>query len=327
MDRRRFLLTSLAGAFAASLAAEAQPAGKVYRIGWLRYLPCPGREDSDDPLRRGLRDFGYIEGRNLVIECRSAAGRREGLPGLAMDLVRLNVELLVAESTVVALAAKQATRTTPIVMAGVGSPVGSGLTASLARPGGNVTGPSYVAPDLIAKALELLKEAAPTVSRVALLMDRTNPGQTIADDQVDAMAKALRVALRRISVRTQADLEGALGSALSERAQALLVFGLPLPDSEFQRIAEFAMKNRLATMSIITPQSDLGMLMFFGPSYADHYRRVAIYVDKILKGAKPADLPIEQPTKFELVINLRTARALGLTIPLSVLLRADQVIE
>jgi putative tryptophan/tyrosine transport system substrate-binding protein len=324
--RRRAFLCGSAAVLAAPLAAGAQQTGKVYRVGWLRYLACPEHGEVD-LLRPALNDLGYVEGRNMVVECRSAAGRRDRLHELAADLVRLKVDVLVTESTLVALAAKQATTTIPVIMAGVGNPVASGLAASLARPAGNLTGPSYVAADILAKALELLHQAAPRITRVALLMDRTNPGQTIADVQVDAMAKALRVTLRRFPIRGPADVDAALAGVLGERAEALLMFGVPVPDAEFQRIADFAKKHRLATTSVITPQRDVGMLMFFGPSFVDHYRRVGLYVDKILKGANPADLPIEEPTKFELVINLKTAKALGLTIPPSLLARADQVIE
>jgi putative tryptophan/tyrosine transport system substrate-binding protein len=324
VKRRAFLCGSLA-MLAAPPATEAQQAGKMYRIGWLRYLACPEHGEAD-LLRPPLKDLGYEEGRNVVIECRSAAGKREQLHELAADLVRRRVDVLVTESTLVALAAKQATKTIPVVMAGVGDPVGSGLAASLAHPGGNLTGPSYVAPDMMAKALEYLGQAN-RVARIALLMDRTNPGQTIADDQVDATAEALHMTVRRFSVRGPADVDAALAGVLGERAEAVLMFGLPVPDTEFQRIADFAKKHRLPTISVITPQRDVGMLMFFGPSFVDHYQRVGFYVDRILKGARPADLPIEQPTKFELVINLKTARALGLTIPPSLLARADQVID
>jgi len=324
---RRSFVTGLGAFLAAPLAADAQHTGKVYHVGWLRYMPCQERGPSGDLLQQGLRERGYVEGRDVVIECRSAAAGREHLSDFATELVRLKVDVLVTEGTLVALAAKRATTTIPIVIQGVSDPVGSGLTASLARPGGNITGLSIVGADLVSKALALLKEAVPTASRVALLTDRTNPGQTSADDRVDAVSKALRVDVQRTPVRNRADLDGVFASVLDQRAQALLMFALPLSETDMRRIADFAIKNRLATMSILTPAVDVGMLTFFGPNLAEQYRHVGIYVDKILKGAKPADLPVEQPTKFELVINLKTARALGLTIQPSLLLRADQVIE
>jgi putative ABC transport system substrate-binding protein len=210
----------------------------------------------------------------------------------------------------------------------VGAPVGSGLVTSLARPGGNVTGLSILTPEMVPKALEILKEAAPSVSRVAVWLDPTNPGDTFADKQMDAAAKMLGVRLERVDVRTAANLDAAFAAAVRQREEALVVYPLPIARLDVQRIAEFAIKNRLPTIAILLPQNVReGLLMSYGPNQAEPYRRAGTYIDKILKGANPADLPVEQPTKFDLIINLKTAKALGLTIPPSLLQRADQVIE
>ncbi len=320
------LIFALAVGLTVPLAAEAQQPGKVYRIGFLRYLACPDELGSTD-LRQGLRELGYVEGSNIVIECRDALRKAERLPDLAAELVRLNVDVLVTESTVVTLAAKQATRTVPIVMVGVGDPVASGLVSSLAWPGGNVTGLSLLFPEIVQKELELLKEVVPSVSRVTVWMDSTNPGQTLPDEQMAAAAKVLGIRPRRIELRTAADLDGAFAATLRQRAEALLVYPLPIAPFDFQRIAEFAVKNRLPTITNSPTFVKSGALMLYGASFPEQYRRAGIYIDKILKGTKPADLPVEQPTKFDLVINLKTAKALGLTIPRSLLLRADQLIE
>ena len=328
MDRRTFIGTVAGGLLAAPLTASAQQASKVYRIGYLSHFGCPLRPESMGPFRQGLRELGYVEGQNLIIECRGAPGAADRLPGLAAELVRLKVDVLVAAGTRSALAAKQATKTIPIVMVYVGDPVGSGLVTSLARPGGNVTGLSVLTPDMAPKALEILKEAAPSVSRVAVWMDPTNPGDTFADKQMDAAAKMLGVRLERVDVRTAADLDAAFAAAVRQREEALFVYALPIPLLDVQRIAQFAIKNRLPTMAILLPQNVReGLLMSYGPNQAEPYRRAGTYIDKILKGARPADLPIQEPTQFELVINLKTAKALGLTIPPSLLQRADQVIE
>ncbi len=237
------------------------------------------------------------------------------------------MDVLVAQGTPSALAAKQATKTIPIVMVSVGDPVGSGLVTSLARPGGNVTGLSVLAPDIIPKALEILKEAAPSVSRVAVWIDPTNPGQTLPDKQMDAAANILGVTPERVDVRTAANLDAAFAAALRQRAEALFVYPLPIALLDVQRIAQFAIKNRLPTIALFPQRVREGLLMSYGLNVDEQYRRAGTYIDKILKGVKPADLPIEQPTKFELVINLKTAKALGLTIPQSLLSRADEVIQ
>ena len=326
MDRRAFLAGAIAFS-AAPLTVSAQQASKVYRIGYLTYLGCPLRPEIMASFRQGLRELGYVEGQNIIIECRGAPGAPDRLPGFVAELVRLKVDVLVAQGTASALAAKQATKTIPIVMVYVGDPVGSGLVTSLARPGGNVTGLSVLTPDMVPKALEILKEAAPSVSRVAVWIDPTQPGQTLADKQMDAAAKVLGVRPERVDVRAAANLDAAFAAALRRREEALFVYPLPLAPVDYQRIVQFAIKNQLPTIAIIPQQAREGMLMSYGPNQADSYRRVGTYIDKILKGAKPADLPVEQPTKFELVINLKTAKALGLTIPPSLLGRADEVIQ
>jgi putative ABC transport system substrate-binding protein len=234
------------------LAAGAQQAGKVWRIGFLRYLGCAEPAFFTE-LRQGLRELGYAEGHNLVIECRSAPGQAERIPDHAAELVRLNVDLIVAEGTVSALAAKQATRMIPVVMVNVGDPVASGLVSSLGQPGGNVTGSTMLAPEIVRKTLQLLKEANPAISRVTVLIDPTNPGQTLPDQQMAAAAEILGVRPQRVAIRTSTDLDNAFAAVLGQRAQALLVYPLPLTPVEFQRITEFAIKNRLPTATWHTP--------------------------------------------------------------------------
>ena len=273
--------------------------GRCYRIGYLRYLACAEPAFFTD-LRQGLRELGYAEGHNLVIECRAAPGRAEKIPDHAAELVRLNVDVIVAEGTISALAAKQATRTVPIVMVNIGDPVASGLVSSLGRPGGNVTGSTMLAPEIVRKTLQLLKEAAPSISRVSVLIDPTNPGQTLPDEQMAAAAEILGVRPQRVDIKTAADLDNAFAAVLRQRAQALLVYPLPLAPVEFQRITDFAIKNRLPTATWHTPFGRAGVTMFYGRNVAEQYRRTVVFVDKILKGAKPADLPVEQPTKLEL---------------------------
>jgi ABC-type uncharacterized transport system substrate-binding protein len=325
ITRRAFLGTLGGGLLAAPLAAEAQQAGKVYRIGYLSW----GKAGSDvvyaDALKQGLRERGYMEGQSIAIEYRY--GPMDRLPDLAAELVRLKVDTIVTVAAPAALAAKQATSTIPIVMALVGDPVASGLVASLARPGGNLTGLSLFAPEVFPKALELLKEAVPRVTRVAVLLDPTNSGQIALKRELDAAAKVLRVKVQYIDVRAGADLDGAFATALRQRANAVYVFPLRIAPSDVRRITEFAVKNRMPTLTISKRLVEEGILMSYGANYVDLFRRAGIFVGKILKGARPADLPVEQPTNFELVINLKTAKALGLTIPQSVLGRADEVIQ
>ncbi len=316
--------------FLAPLAAEAQQAGKIYRIGLLLALSPELVQAVLDAFRQGLRDLGYVEGKNIVIEYRSAEGKLDRLPGLAAELVRLKVDVIVTGLNPGTVAAKQATTTIPIVMAIGINPVGAGLVPSLARPGGNVTGLTYdVSPEIHAKRLQLLKEVVPQVSRVAVLWD-----PSFAPDVVEISARAVRnaaqklgVTLHFVEVRGPDDFDQAFAAMARERANGLLAFGGPLLFAHRRRIADLAAKHRLPATYVVREFADSGGLFSFGANQADLYRRAATYVDKILKGAKPADLPVEQPTKFELVINLKTAKALGLTIPQSVLIRADEIIQ
>jgi putative ABC transport system substrate-binding protein len=311
---------------AAPLAASAQQAGKVHRIGLLG-TGSPSDTSRIDAFRQGLRELGWVEGQNIVIEYRCAEGRFDRLPELASELVRLKVEIIVAAPTPT-VAAKNATETIPIVMTNVGDPVGLGLIASLARPGANVTGLSYrVGVETMGKALELLKETVPKVRRVAILSNPANPAQPITVRDVKVAARSLGVQLQLLEARGPNEFDGAFAAMAKDRVGALLV----VADSMFivhrTRVADLAAKNRLPAAYGLREHVEAGGLMSYGPSSPDNYRRAATYVDKILKGARPADLPVEQPTKFELVINLKTAKALGLTIPSSLLLRADEVIQ
>lgn len=311
----------------ASFTAMAQQPGKLYRMGYLSYLSCGQSLDPNGPFLQRLRELGYFEGRNLVVECRDAIGRFDRLPGLAVELVRLNIDVLVSEGTPQSVAAKQATTTVPVVMVGVGDPVGNELVASLARPGGNITGAAmFPTVDVVVKAIELLKEIAPGVSRLAVLWDPTNRALVSIDEQLAAMSRPLRIELRRISVREQKDVEAAFAAALDERAHALLVHPLPVGPRDMQRIWDFARAKRLPTVTFWEPYARQGVLLSYGPLVAEVYRSAAVLVDRVLKGTKPADLPVELPTRLRMVINLGTANALGLTIPQSVLLRTDEVI-
>jgi len=311
----------------APLAAEAQPPGKVYRMGYLYSGSATSSPRAPEAFREGLRELGWVEGRNIVIDYRFAEGRFDRLPDLAAELVRLKVNVIVAWPTPPAIAAKNATGTIPIVMIGVGYPIELGLIASLARPGRNVTGLSFNVGEEIGKGLELLKETLPKVRRVAILSNPANPGHAPAVSIVKAAARSLGLQLQLLEAREPNQLEGAFAAMAKDRVEALLV----VTDSMFifqrARLADLAVKNRLPAMFGVREFVDAGGLMSYGVSVPDLMRRAATFVDKILKGAEPADLPVEQPTKFELVINLKTAKALGLTIPPSLLLRADQVIE
>jgi putative ABC transport system substrate-binding protein len=313
----------------APLAAEAQQAGQAARIGYLA-ANLTVSPHMNEAFRQGLRDLGYVDGRSVVIEYRDAEGKYDRLPALAAELVALKVDVIVAADTPAALAAKQATRTLPIVFIGAGDPVTIGLVTSLARPGGNVTGLSLLAPDLVGKRLELLKQAVPGVGRVAALWQPGFVGERTEKDmlkEVEVAARALRVQLQYVEARGPADFDRAFSDMTRARADALTVLGSAMFANERRRVVDLAAKNRLPGVYGFREYVDAGGLMAYGPNVADLFQRAAIYADKILKGAKPGDLPVEQPTKFELVINRKTAKALGLTIPPSVLGRADQVIE
>ena len=330
MERRTFLGVIAGGLLAAPLAAEAQEAAKVPRIGYLANYPPGAFPELHEAFLQGLRDLGYVEGRNVVIEYRDAEGKFERLPALAAQLLALKVDVIVAPTTAAALAVKQATSTLPTVFAVAGDPVGSGLVTSLARPGGNVTGLSLFLPGLVGKCLELLKQADPGVSLVAVLWQPGGyPGRTEKDmlKEADVAARALGMRLQFVEARGPEDFNRAFSDMTRARAGALTVLGSTMFFNERRRLVELAAKIRLPAVYPQREFVDAGGLVSYGANLADSYRRAAPYVDKILKGAKPADLPIEQPTKYELVINLKTAKALGLTIPPSLLQRADQVIE
>jgi len=329
MDRRVFLAGTGAVLLAGPLAAEAQQAAKVARIGYLA-PNLAASPHNHEAFRQGLRDLGYVEGRNLVIEYRDAEGKLERLPALAAELVALKVDVIVAPNTPAAVPAKQATKTIPIVFAVAGDPVGSGLVTSLARPGGNVTGLSNLALELVGKCLELLTRAVPGVSRIAVLWHPgVFPERTEKDllKGAEVAARALGVRLQFVEARGPADFNRAFSDMTRARAGALTVLPSNMFISERRRLVDLAAKNRLPAVYPWKEFVDAGGLMAYGPNYDDLFRRAATYVDKILRGAKPGDLPVEQPTKFELVINLKTAKALGLTIPRSLLLNADEVIQ
>jgi putative ABC transport system substrate-binding protein len=317
------------GLFCVSLTAEAQQPTKVHRIAWLSSGP-PLHEShpSLEAFQHGLRDLGYVEGQNLIIEERYAEGRAEQLPALAAELVRLQVEVIVAGGTAAIRAAQHATRTIPIVMAVAYDPVGEGLVASLARPGGNITGLSWLGAELPGKRLELLKETVPQLSRTAVLANPANPAYAPGMHNLTGAARALGLQLHVVEVRRADELDTAFAAMSRVGADALLVLEDSLLLSGLRRrIADLAATNRLPAMYGWKYHVAAGGLMSYGPSQPDMLRRAATYVDKILKGAKPADLPVEQPTKFEFVINLKAAKALGLTIPPTVLFQADEVLQ
>ena len=327
MNRRAFIATASA-ILVAPLAAEAQQTGKIPRVGivWIASFSQVAR--LHDAFLRGLRDAGYIEGRNMVVEVRTADGNTARLPGLVGELLRSNVDVIVAPSTAMASAAKAATTSVPIVMANVTDPESAGLVASLRQPGGNVTGLANLSSDLSGKYLELLKETLPGLSRVAVLWDPRTA--SLYRTGVESAARTLGLTLHILDVRTGDEVENALARAARSGDGAAVFMGpasQPFLFSSRHRLVAAALKHRLPTVNPTPFWVEAGGLMSYGVDGADQYRRVAVFVDKILKGAKPADLPIEQPTKFELVINLKTAKALGLVIPQSLLLRADRVIE
>jgi len=330
MDRRTFIGSVAGGLLVAPIAAVAQQAAKVPRIGMLlRGAPSPPGQPSPllDAFRAGLRDLGYVEGQNVVIEYRWSEGRDERYSELATDLVRLNVAVIVTQGAPAVRAAKAATSTIPIVMADIGDPVGIGVAASLARPGANITGLSLLDEDLDAKRIEMLKEAVPALTRVAILWSANDAGMTLAFSRVEVAARALGLSLQSLAVREPDDFPGAFDAARGGRAEALIVTAQPFTLRHRAQIVDLVAKHRLPAIYTARGFVDAGGLMAYGPSLPDLHRRAAGYVDKILRGAKPGDLPIEQPTKFELVINLKTAKALGTKIPQPLLLRADELIQ
>jgi ABC-type uncharacterized transport system substrate-binding protein len=325
MDRRAFV-TGLGAVLAAPLGAEAQQPATPRRVGVLLALLSPDSKEAQ-AFRQGLWDAGYGEGREVAIEWRSANGNYARLPKLAADLVERKVDVIVADITLATQAAKRATTTIPIVMAIVADPIGSGLVQNLAQPGGNVTGLSIMLAELSVKRLQLLKEAIPTLARVGVVWNPETPWHAKAVENLRGVSRSLAIELSFATVRTSEEITPAVEAVSRARAQALYVVDGPPIFTNRTTFLRLASQARLPVISGERPYADEGGLISFGPNYEDQMRRSAAYVDKILKGAKPGDLPIEQPTKFEFVINLKTAKALGLTIPPSLLLRADQLIE
>jgi putative ABC transport system substrate-binding protein len=312
----------------APLVAAAQPPTHVHRIGALSALgTTPGRSPFVEALLEGMHVLGYVEGQHFVLEYRGTAGQFEGFPALAAELVHLKVDVIVAQGTPAALAAKDATTTIPIVMVGVGDPVASGLVASLARPGGNLTGVSLLAPEVVGKQLEFLKDVLPTVSRVAVLWNPTNPAHALMVRAADVAAQRLGVEMHRVEAHGPEAFDGAFAAMTRAHTGALLVLADNIFFEYRRRLAALAATSRLPTMYQGRAHVEAGGLISYWASAPDGWRRGATYVDKILKGAKPADLPVEQPTKFDLAINLKTAEALGITVPTSLLLLADEVIQ
>ena len=327
--RRRKFIALLGGAAVAwPRDVHAQPRAGTWRIGFLETSsPSPGRVRLLETLRATLRELGYVEGQNIAFESRFAEGKIDQLPGLAAELVGLKVDVIVTSGTPASLAAKQATGTIPIVMAQLADPVGAGLVASLGRPGANVTGLTTQDADLSGKRLGLLKEVVPNVSRIALLIDETNPGTVLVARETQVAARSVGVELQSLGVRGPDELDRAFSAMKEARAGALIVESSSMLFTARTRLADFALKNRLPTMFAQREYADAGGLMAYAADFSDLFRRTATFVDKILKGAKPADLPVEQPVKYDFVINLKTAKALGLDMPPTLLAQADEVIE
>ena len=320
-------LTLSAMLLAVCVSAEAQQLTKVPRIGFLNAASPAAILVRYEAFRQGLRELGYVEGKNIVIEYRFADGKLDRLQELAAELVRLKVDVAVTAGPSATRSLKKATATIPIVMAFDYDPVGSGAVANLARPGGNITGLSALYPEMSGKRLELLKEILPKLSRVAILGSSTQPGNAQALKEMELAARTLGVQLQYLEVRLSKDIETAFQAATKGRADAVLVLTSPVLVSQRSQLADLAVKSRVPATYQASEYVEAGGLMSYGVNIADLHRRAAAYVDKILKGAKPADLPVEQPTKFELVINLKTAKQIGLTVPANVLARADRVIK
>jgi putative ABC transport system substrate-binding protein len=332
VKRREFITLFTGFIMACPGGLRAQQPKKIARIGYLTTssLESPGARVLREAFWQGLRELGYVEGMNILVEYRGADGKIERFPDVASELVRLEVDLIVAPNTPAARAVKQATNTIPIVVPVMGDPVGDALVASLGRPGGNITGLTFLGPELLPKRLALLKEGLPNISRVAALWHPGAYGERTMSDMMKeavAAAQALGVHLRLVAAQGPDQLDRAFSTIAVEQADGLIVFPSPMLFSEGRRIVDLAAKHRLPSMSMARELVELGGLMSYGASIRDLQRRAAAYVDKILRGAKPADMPVEQPTKFELVINLKTAKALGLAISPTLLARADEVIE
>ena len=328
MDRRRFLLTSLAGVLAAPLAAEPQPAGKISRVGVLFASTPAATSHLLDSLRKGLREHGYVEGQHVILEPRYGQAGRERMSDLASQLVRTNVDIIVAATDPATAAARQQTRTIPIVMANSTDPVGSGFVASLGRPGGNVTGLSAQSPELGGKRLELLREVVPGLARTAIIWNPDVRGALFDYKETETVARSMGLQLQSAEVTRGEDIDVALAEVARQRAQALVVqTPNPVILANRSRLASLALQARLPSIYGQREYAEAGGLIAYGPSTVDLWRRAARYVDRILRGAAPSDLPVEQPATFELVVNLKTAKALGLTISPSLRARADHVIE
>ena len=327
MKRKITVWTLYALLFALCASAEAQQPTKVPRIGFLIPVSASTLSARVEAFRQGLRELGYVEGKNIVIEWRSAEGKADRLPTLAAELVRLKVDVIVTVGPPATRPAKQATVTIPIVMGHDDDPVGSGFVASLARPGGNITGLSTLAPEISGKQVELLREIVTKLSRVAVIGTVTRPGNPQALREINLAADAVGVRLQYLEIQAPKDIEIAFRAAIKERADAVLVLSNEVLIPQRRQIADLAVKSRLPAIYNRPEYVEDGGLVFYGVSYTDLYRRAATYVDKILKGAKPADLPVEQPKKFEFIINLKAAKQIGLTIPPNILARADKVIR
>jgi putative tryptophan/tyrosine transport system substrate-binding protein len=328
MNRRVFLSVVTGSLLAAPLGVEAQQAGRVYRIAYLGNSSAALEADLVSAFRQGLRDLSYVEGRNIVIEYRWAEGRNDRFAALVAEVVRLKVDVIVTSGTPATQAAKEGAQTIPVVVAAMGDPISAGVVLGLARPGGNVTGLASMSPEIDGKRLELLKELLPGVSRFAVIWNPTNPGNVTRISNVQAAAKTLRVTLEPlVGAGNRQDLDKAFETIVATRAEALVIEPDRALLAHRVQIVDFATRRRLPALYPYREFVQAGGLMSYAPSYSAMFRRAASYVDKILKGAKPADLPVEQPTTFELVINLKTAKAFSLTIPPTLLLRADQVIE
>ncbi len=327
MDKKLSVLAVAFAILAFTQPAYAQQAGKVPQIGYLDANPLSKGAARREAFRQGLRELGYVEGKNIIIQWRSAEGKRGRLPALAAELVRLKVNVILSVGASTTRAAKKATSKIPIVIAQHSDPVGSGFVASLARPGGNVTGLSTLAPEVSAKQMQLLKETLPKLSRVAVLGTSTRPGNAQALREIERAAQALKVKLQYLDILDPKGIEMAFGAARKGRADAVFVLAGRILIGHKRKIVKLALKSRLPAIYPFPVYVEAGGLMSYGVRRSDLFRRAATYVDKILKGAKPADLPVERPTKFDLVINLKTAKALGISFPPSILLQADKVIE
>ena len=325
-SRRELLIVLGAAALASPLSSLAQPQTKVWRIGFLGSESASAFASRVEALRAGFRDLGYVEGKNFVIEFRWAEGKRDRLPELAAELVRLKVDVLLTHATPGTLAAKQTTATIPIVMTGVGDAVRTGIVTSLARPGGNIAGTTYFVPELAAKRLELLKEAMPRVTQVAVLLNPDYPINVPVLQAMEVTAKAVKVGLQQFEARGPNVFDGAFAAMAKKRVGAVVVQEDPMLNVNQGAIANLAAKHRLAAAGIIE-LAEAGGLIGYGVVFPEMYRRAAYFVDRILKGAKPGDIPVERPTKFEMVINMKTAKALGIKLPNAILLRPDKVIE